>query len=67
MWPAIQTETKSQPLNNGKQKYYSREPEEIYKNLRDILSGSARSDSQPLLAEIEQAEKLGGCTIDFQI
>ncbi|POO00911.1 Protein-only RNase P, C-terminal [Trema orientale] len=64
---AIQSEIKSQPSNNGKHKCSTREPEEIYKNLRDILSGSTISASQSILTEIERAEKLGRCTIDFQI
>ncbi|KAL4035735.1 hypothetical protein IC575_004441 [Cucumis melo] len=41
--------------------------QESYKSLKQILSAAVFSDKCNLLKEIEAAEKLGGCTIDFQI
>lgn len=42
-------------------------PQEIYKNLRNILSLSLLPNHSSILQELEAAEELGGCTIDFQI
>ncbi|KAF9616477.1 hypothetical protein IFM89_029774 [Coptis chinensis] len=39
----------------------------IYRNLNSILSDSVIHNSQTLVFDIEEAEKLGGCIIDFQI
>ncbi|XP_062090805.1 proteinaceous RNase P 1, chloroplastic/mitochondrial-like [Humulus lupulus] len=64
---AIQTEVKSKSLTNGKDKCTTDESEKIYKNLKDILTGPTIANSQSVLADIEQAEKLGRCTIDFDI
>ncbi|KAL5572640.1 hypothetical protein UlMin_022237 [Ulmus minor] len=64
---AIQTEVKSEPYNNGKHKDTTPHPQEIYKNLKDILSETMNSNHSSILQQIESAEKLGGCTIDFQI
>ncbi|KAI3887205.1 hypothetical protein MKW92_053679 [Papaver armeniacum] len=43
--------------------------QETYRNLRNILSASLLSNShyQTPISDIENAEKLSGCTIDFQI
>ncbi|KAI3996003.1 hypothetical protein MKX01_037500 [Papaver californicum] len=38
-----------------------------YRNLRNILSASLLSNHQTPISDIEDAEKLSGCTIDFQI
>ncbi|KAI3945220.1 hypothetical protein MKX01_034981 [Papaver californicum] len=38
-----------------------------YRNLRNILSASLLSNYQTPISDIEDAEKLSGCTIDFQI
>lgn len=59
----IQTKTKSQA--NPKTKSFK--PQEIYTNLKGILSGSTLSNRGSILGEIENAEKLGSCIIDFQI
>ncbi|KAH7511934.1 hypothetical protein FEM48_Zijuj12G0036400 [Ziziphus jujuba var. spinosa] len=59
--PATKTEA-SQPLIN-----YKHENQETYKSLRDILSESMILDNHSILSDIETAEMLGGCTIDFQI
>ncbi|EXB84762.1 hypothetical protein L484_001212 [Morus notabilis] len=64
---AVETKTKPKPSNNGNPKSTSPPSEEIYKHLRDILSGSTISDDHSILPAIELAEKVGGCTIDFQI
>lgn len=66
-WTVVETDAKSQPFNNGNPKSASQPPEEIYKNLKVVLSGSMISDDHSILKEIERAEKLAGCTIDFQI
>ncbi|XP_010249682.1 PREDICTED: proteinaceous RNase P 1, chloroplastic/mitochondrial-like isoform X2 [Nelumbo nucifera] len=42
-------------------------PEEIYRNLRNILATSLSPNDNTILSQIEAAEKLGGCSIDFQI
>ncbi|KAJ7973849.1 proteinaceous RNase P 1, chloroplastic/mitochondrial-like [Quillaja saponaria] len=65
---AIRSEAtkKSQHLNHGKSKEMRDTPQEIYKNLREIISASALSDNG-MLSKIEAAELHGGCTIDFQI
>lgn len=42
-------------------------PQEVYKNLRNILSLSLLSSPSSIRQELETAEELGGCTIDFQI
>lgn len=57
----------SRPVNGVKHENTKHQPQEIYKNLRDIMSGSTMLDNLSILPEIETAEKLGGCTIDFQI
>ncbi|OVA20329.1 Pentatricopeptide repeat [Macleaya cordata] len=42
-------------------------PQETYRNLRNILSTSVFSNYRTLISDIEDAEKLAGCTLDFQI
>ncbi|TKY45915.1 Proteinaceous RNase [Spatholobus suberectus] len=43
-------------------------PQELYKNVRDIFLASVTSDkNNSILSDIEAAELIGGCTIDFQI
>ncbi|XP_030487949.2 proteinaceous RNase P 1, chloroplastic/mitochondrial isoform X1 [Cannabis sativa] len=66
---ALQSEIKSKSLTNGKDKdkHTNGDPMKIYQNLKDILAGSTIANSQSILAKIEQAEKLGRCTIDFDI
>ncbi|XP_028774019.1 proteinaceous RNase P 1, chloroplastic/mitochondrial [Neltuma alba] len=56
-------------LQHEKHKGIKEEHQKLYKSLRDIFSasGSLESDHRTLLTEIEAAEFLGGCTIDFQI
>lgn len=41
--------------------------QENYKSLKQILSAAVFLNECNLLSEIEAAEKLGGCTVDFQI
>ncbi|XVE98154.1 hypothetical protein REPUB_Repub03eG0081000 [Reevesia pubescens] len=59
--------TNSLPLNDGNHDKLQKPTEEIYKNIRDILSASVSSDQYTILSEIEAAEMLGNCVIDFQI
>ncbi|XVF34854.1 hypothetical protein REPUB_Repub18cG0094400 [Reevesia pubescens] len=59
--------TNSLPLNDGNHDKPQKPTEEIYKNIRDILSASVSSDQCTVLSEIEAAEMLGNCVIDFQI
>lgn len=39
----------------------------VYESLRNIHSASVLSNHRTILSEIEAAEKLGECVIDFQI
>ncbi|KAM5547775.1 proteinaceous RNase P 1, chloroplastic/mitochondrial-like [Rosa sericea] len=64
---ATRTGIESQPLKIANHKYTKHRPQEIFKNLKDILSGSTISNHRSIIPEIETAEKIGGCTIDFQI
>ncbi|KAK6248547.1 hypothetical protein QUC31_020112 [Theobroma cacao] len=67
--PTIQTEvnTNSLSLKDGNHDKPQKHTEEIYKNIRDILSVPVPSDQCTVLSEIEAAEMLGNCVIDFQI
>ncbi|GAV78428.1 RNase_Zc3h12a domain-containing protein/PPR_3 domain-containing protein [Cephalotus follicularis] len=58
---------KSQPLNCSNHENTPNPCQETYKSLRDTLSESAFSDHCSIVSEIEAAEKLGNCVIDFQI
>lgn len=78
----VELESKSPVIHGDNSK---QAPQEVYKNLRNILSSSLLSNrssirqkktipSSSLLSnhssirqELETAEELGGCTIDFQI
>ncbi|XP_068343033.1 proteinaceous RNase P 1, chloroplastic/mitochondrial-like [Pyrus communis] len=64
---ATRTGVDSQPLNSGNQKYSKHKPKEFIKNLKDILLGSVTLDHHSIVPDIATAEKIGGCTIDFQI
>lgn len=55
------------PSNQRNQDRSKAPPQEIYRNLRNILSASIFSTNSTVLSEIEAAEKLGNCVIDFQI
>ncbi|KAK9100966.1 hypothetical protein Scep_024396 [Stephania cephalantha] len=53
--------------NGGMAPQTIQQHKELYRNLRNIMSDAVPSNHQTLLSIIETAEKLGGCTIDFQI
>ncbi|KAK9130917.1 hypothetical protein Sjap_011404 [Stephania japonica] len=53
--------------NSGMAPQTIRRHKELYRNLRNIMFDSVPSNHQTLLSDIEAAEKLGGCIIDFQI
>ncbi|XVE70434.1 hypothetical protein DITRI_Ditri10aG0072400 [Diplodiscus trichospermus] len=55
------------PLNDGNHEKPQKPTKEIYNNIRDILSASIPSDQCTILSEIEAAEMIGNCVIDFQI
>lgn len=55
------------PPNHRNQEKSKTPPQEMYRNLRNILSASIFSTHSTVLSEIEAAEKLGNCIIDFQI
>ncbi|XP_039066223.1 proteinaceous RNase P 1, chloroplastic/mitochondrial-like [Hibiscus syriacus] len=57
----------SPPLNDGNYDKLEKLAEEIYKNITDISFASVCSDQYTVLSEIEAAENLGNCVIDFQI
>ncbi|XP_027340855.1 proteinaceous RNase P 1, chloroplastic/mitochondrial-like [Abrus precatorius] len=59
-------ESQHQNLVNHKVKMES--PQELHKNIRDVFLASISSDNKDsILSDIEAAELIGGCTIDFQI
>ncbi|KAL4651955.1 hypothetical protein ACB092_01G198100 [Castanea dentata] len=60
------TEVKSQP-NHANLENAKSQSQEIYKNLRDILSASLCLNHQTILPQLEAAEMFGNCIIDFQI
>ncbi|KAK5817152.1 hypothetical protein PVK06_022075 [Gossypium arboreum] len=64
-----QTEVNSNflPLNNGNYDKPQKLAEEMYKNITSISFASVSSDQHTVLSEIETAEMLGNCVIDFQI
>lgn len=64
-----QTEVNSNflPLNNGNYDKPRNLAEEMYKNITGISFASVSSDQHTVLSEIEAAEMLGNCVIDFQI
>ncbi|XP_059634957.1 proteinaceous RNase P 1, chloroplastic/mitochondrial-like [Cornus florida] len=55
------------PHNIGNHKNTKHPPQEIYRNLRNILSTSIFSNHSTIVSEIEAAEEHGSCVIDFQI
>ncbi|KAF8400811.1 hypothetical protein HHK36_014113 [Tetracentron sinense] len=59
------------PLNHGnvEESHQNTQypPQEIYRSIRNIISTSVLSNHRTILSEIEAAEKLGSCIIDFQI
>lgn len=65
----VQTEIHKQqpPANDRHQERSEAPPQDIYRNLRNILSASMLPNQSTVLSEIEAAEKLGNCIIDFQI
>jgi len=63
---SAETEVKSQP-NHANHENAKSQSQEIYKNLRDILSVSLCSNRQSILPQLEAAEMFGNCIIDFQI
>ncbi|XP_020536331.1 proteinaceous RNase P 1, chloroplastic/mitochondrial isoform X2 [Jatropha curcas] len=54
-------------LKHSSQEDLQKSPQEVYKNLTNILSASGFSDHNTVLSKIEAAEKFGDCVIDFQI
>ncbi|GMI89477.1 hypothetical protein HRI_002617000 [Hibiscus trionum] len=62
-----QTKVNSNSPNDGNYDKPKKLAEEIYKNITDISFASVRSDQHTVLSEIEAAEILGNCVIDFQI
>ncbi|KAK7398955.1 hypothetical protein VNO78_10129 [Psophocarpus tetragonolobus] len=59
-------ETQRKNLVNHKEKRET--PQELYKNIRANFLASVSSDkNNSILSNIEAAELIGGCTIDFQI
>ncbi|CAJ1936981.1 unnamed protein product [Sphenostylis stenocarpa] len=57
---------KRQNLVNHEEKRET--PQELYKNVRDIVLAPVSSDNNnSILSDIEAAESIGGCIIDFQI
>ncbi|KAL6221170.1 hypothetical protein ACLB2K_008922 [Fragaria x ananassa] len=64
---AMRTGIQSEPLETKNHKYTKDRPQEILKSLKAILSGSTITNHHSILPELETAEKIGGCTIDFQI
>jgi len=53
------------PFNHEEKREKS---QELYKSVRDIFLGPVSSDNNnSILSDIEAAESIGGCTIDFQI
>ncbi|WCJ42493.1 proteinaceous RNase P 1 [Euphorbia peplus] len=67
--PTTRTRVKrrQEKLKHGSHKKLKDSPGEVYENIRDILITSRSTDQCTVLSEIEAAEKLGGCAIDFQI
>nr|XP_023872984.1 proteinaceous RNase P 1, chloroplastic/mitochondrial-like isoform X2 [Quercus suber] len=63
---SAEIKVKSQP-NHANHENAKSQSQEIYKNLRDILSASLCSNHQTILPQLEAAEMFGNCIIDFQI
>uniref|UniRef100_A0A2P2QL61 PRORP domain-containing protein n=1 Tax=Rhizophora mucronata TaxID=61149 RepID=A0A2P2QL61_RHIMU len=58
---------KAEDSKYGNHKGTKNSPQEDYKNLINILTASGFQYHRTVLLEIEAAEKLGDCVIDFQI
>ncbi|XP_057969725.1 proteinaceous RNase P 1, chloroplastic/mitochondrial-like isoform X2 [Malania oleifera] len=65
----IQPKSGAKPslANYGNQENTKTSPQELYRNLRDVLSDSLPSNHHTILFDIEAAEEVGSCVIDFQI
>ncbi|KAI7987387.1 hypothetical protein LOK49_LG13G00566 [Camellia lanceoleosa] len=61
------TESKLTPMDQSNHYNSRHPPQETYRNLRNILSTTMFSKHPTILPDIEAAEKLGGCVIDFDI
>lgn len=63
---ASEKESQRQNLFNHEEKRET--SQELYKSVRDNFLGPVSSDNNnSILSDIEAAESIGGCTIDFQI
>lgn len=62
-----EVEIKSHSSNDSTSVKKEKPAQKLCKNLRNILSASVLSNNQSILSEIEAAEKLGDCVIDFEI
>ncbi|KAJ9183944.1 hypothetical protein P3X46_007738 [Hevea brasiliensis] len=60
-------EKQEHTLNHCSLEDLQNSPQEVYKNLRNVLLASGFTDHHTILSEIEAAEKLSGRVIDFQI
>lgn len=67
MLPMQNSLKEKQDHNQCSLEVLSNSPQEVYKNLRNVLLASGFTERRTILQEIEAAEKLGGCVIDFQI
>lgn len=67
MSPMQNSLKEKQEYNQCSLEVLSNSPQEVYKNLRNVLLASGFTERRTILQEIEAAEKLGGCVIDFQI
>lgn len=62
-----ETRVKLPLFKHGNHESIKQPPQELFESLRDILSSPTFDNRDTILQQIDAAEKLGCCIIDFQI
>lgn len=63
----MKAQVKLPPFKHGNHQSGKPSPEELFDNIKEIVSPSALTNNATILQQINAAEKLGGCTLDFEI
>ncbi|KAK1396897.1 Ribonuclease P [Heracleum sosnowskyi] len=63
----MDAQVKLLPFKHGSHQSGKPPPVELLKNVKEILSPSAPTNNATILQQIDAAEKLGGCPLDFEI
>lgn len=63
----MRAQVKLPPFKHGNHQTGKPPPKELLENIKEVLSQSTLTNNATILQQIDAAEKLGGCTLDFEI